>query len=181
MADAKNRHEKTHPTKREYTVQEAEQHFEEILRDAEAGNTIVITRNNTPIAQLTPINDESESNQHKEPTMRFMPDLALPVTNPQAVTQLLTTYFGGHVEKQCDTETRVQLRGLALNLEHVAETAHTVWVTVTVAASDLDQLTAQLTTAQPTAVQCTCTPVTDPAGGVLCDTGHGLGFLLDPV
>lgn len=105
----------------------------------------------------------------------FVPDIAVSVTNAAHVATLLAEVFGGQILNESDTETRVPLNGLVLNLDHVDTTMHTVWVTVSVPSSEMDLLVDSLR-----ARGCTSQEVSIPQGGVLCDTGHGVGFLLDP-
>lgn len=109
------------------------------------------------------------------PSLVFIPDIAVSVTNAAHVATLLAEVFGGQVFHESDTETRIPLNGLILNLDHVDTVMHTVWVTVTVPSVDMARLVDSLVERG-----CTSQEVSIPKGGVLCDTGHGVGFLLDP-
>lgn len=108
-------------------------------------------------------------------TPTFIPDIALSVSNASSVVDTLTDVFGGQVCAQSSAETRIELSGLVLNLEHVDSAVSTVWLTVNIAPAHMDRTKETLAERN-----CTLHDVSDPVGGVLCNTGHGLGFLLDP-
>ena len=76
-----------------YTVHQAKTHFSRLLKEAEAGQEVIIMRGNKPVAKLVPI----EAAKPKRPVLggfEFLPDPDPHVFDPLTDEQMVEYGFG---------------------------------------------------------------------------------------